>query len=370
MKKITILLTLILMLVLVSCGNKEAKKPTETSAKVSTTTTTSNEKITTTTTEIPTTTVPVTTERDLTGLAKNDLSGLYIDEDKIEDRPFAVMINNHRKAIPQSGIEDADIIYESLAEGGISRLVAIFKDFDSKKIGPVRSARHYFIDFAFDHDALYVHYGQSPQAGAAFRDLNVAHLNGLSYLDTIMCFQDPKRRRPHSTFTSYKGLKAGLKSKKYRDKIKDGFTSKLEFNDDYVQISGSKADKVRLDFSSYQKAWFEYNEESKQYARFQFKDKQIDAVSGNQLMADNIIIQLVDMWNIRGDKEGRIDMKLVGSGKGYYVAGGKYIPIKWEKKSHYEPTKYFLEDGEPLKINSGKTWIEVYPSNRNKITFE
>ncbi len=366
MKKFALLMTLILVFSLASCNKEEAKKPSETT----TTSTTEAEKTSTTTTTVTTTTVATTTERDLTGLAKNDLSGLYIDEEKIADRPFAVMINNHRKAMPQSGIEDADIIYESLAEGGISRLVAIFKDFDSKKIGPVRSARHYFIEFAFDHDALYVHYGQSPQAGAAFRDWDVAHLNGLSYLDTIMCFQDPKRRRPHSTFTSYKGLKAGLKSKKYRDKVEENFPSKLEFNDEFVEIEGSQAKKVNLDFSRYQKAWFEYDEKAKQYARFQFKDKQIDAVSGNQLMTDNIIIQLVDMWNIKGDKEGRIDMKLIGSGKGYYVAGGEYIPIKWEKKAHRKPTKYFLEDGKPLKINPGKTWIEVYPSNRNKITFE
>ncbi len=363
MKKNLLIMTLVLALSLTSCAKQEANKPSETTTL--STTTTTEEKTTTTTT-----TVPTTTKRDLTGLAINNLSGLYIDEEKIDDRPFAVMINNHRKAIPQSGLEDADIIYETLAEGGISRLVAIYRDFDSKKIGPVRSARHYFIEFAFDHDALYVHYGQSPQAGAAFRDWNVAHLNGLSYLDTIMCFQDPKRRRPHSTFTSHKGLEAGLKSKKYRDKVKEDFPSKLDFNEEYVQVEGNKAEKVNLDFSRYQKAWFEYDEKTKQYARFQFKDKQIDAVSGNQLMTDNIIIQLVNMWNIKGDKEGRLDMKLIGSGKGYYVAGGEYIPIKWEKKGHRKPTKYFLEDGKPLKINPGKTWIEVYPSNRNKITFE
>ncbi len=366
MRKIAILMSFVLMLSLVSCSKKNA------GANDVDTTTTTAEKVETTTKEVTTTKpeVTTTTQRDLTGLVKSNLTGLYIDKNLEDVRPFAVMINNHRKAMPQSGIEDADIIYEALAEGGISRLVAVFKDFNNKKIGPVRSARHYFIQFAFDHDALYVHYGQSPQAGRAFKDWNVANLNGLSYLDNIMCYQDPKRRRPHATFTSYEGLNKGLKSKGYRNKIKENFADKLEFNEEYVKLEGSTANKVSLDFSSYQKPWFEYDEKENKYARFQFKGKQIDAMTGNQLMADNIIIQFVKVWNIKGDKAGRLDMKLVGSGKGYYVNGGKYVPITWEKKSLKEPTKYFLESGKPLKLNAGKTWIEVYPAGRNKVTFE
>ncbi len=361
MKKLTILF-FCLSLLLVSC-NKVEEKTEET-----TTTSTTATKTTSTTKK---TTVQTTTEKDLEGLEANELTGLYIKEDVKELRPFAVMINNHQDAMPQSGIEEADVIYETLAEGGITRLVAVFKDFEGEKIGPVRSARHYFLNFSFDHDAIYVHYGKSPQASIAFVELNSPNLDGLSYLDNIMCYQDPERVRPHSTFTSYKGLNAGLETQGYRTTMRKDFPNKLDFSEDEVLLKGKPANKVTLDFSYYQIASFVYDKDSKKYKRFQFDGmKQIDAVTGKQLETDNIIIQLANMWNIPGDTEGRLDMELVGSGTGYYVYGGKHIPIKWEKTDIYEPTKYYLTNGEKLELNKGKTWIEVYPTGREMITFE
>ncbi len=359
MKKLTILFFCISLL-LVSCNKTEEKQEeTTTSTTVQTTSTTKK------------TTVQTTTKKDLTGLKENELTGLYIKEEVKELRPFAVMINNHQDAMPQSGLEEADVIYETLAEGGITRLVAVFKDFEGEKIGPVRSARHYFLNFSFDHDAIYVHYGKSPQASIAFVELNSPNLDGLSYLDLIMCYQDPERVRPHSTFTSYKGLNAGLDAQGYRKTMKEDFPSKLDFSDDDIALKGKKAEKVTLDFSYYQIASFVYDKTSKKYKRFQFDGaKHIDAVTGKQLETDNIIIQFANMWNIAGDTEGRLDMELVGAGTGYYIYGGKYIPIKWEKTDIYEPTKYYLEDGKKLEINKGKTWIEVYPTGRDMITFE
>lgn len=306
------------------------------------------------------------------GQAINPLTGLWVNEEAANRRPIGIMINNYKKAIPQSGISQADIIYETLVEGGIARLFAIFQDFDSEKIGPVRSARHYYLDFAFDHDALYVHYGKSPQAKEAYTRLNAPNLDGLSYLDAIMCFQDPNRKRPHSTYTSYDKLMAAWDTVGYRKEVNDEYESKLKFSEDELNLdSDIIANKVTLPFSYYQTAWFEYDNESTLYKRFQFNKEHIDVETGEQLKFKNIIIQYADMWVIPGDNAGRLDMRLISSGKGYYITNGTAQPITWEKTSHYEPTKYFDETGKILTVNKGKTWIAVFPNDRkDKIIME
>jgi len=229
MKKYLIMMVLLFILTAVVAGCGGGDEPAEETINVAQDTTAPPETTTAApTTEPATTTVPEETtteaeEVDLTGLAINPLTGLYIPEEIAVRRPIGIMINNHRVALPQSGLAQADVIYETLVEGGIARLFAVYKDFNAEKIGPVRSARHYYLDFAFDFDALYVHYGQSPQAIAAIRDLNPPNMNGMSYLDTIMCFQDSSRKRPHSTYTSYEGLMKAWKAQKYREDYNEDF---------------------------------------------------------------------------------------------------------------------------------------------------
>jgi len=304
--------------------------------------------------------------------AINPLTGLYISKEAALRRPIGIMINNLKAAQPQSGIGQADIIYETLVEGDICRLFAVFQDFDAEKIGPIRSARHYFLDFAFDFDAIYVHYGQSPQADIAISNLGAPNLNGLSWLDTIMCFQDPERVRPHSTYTSYEGLMAGWDKKEYRKELNTEIESKFTFSEeDYTPETLVNAKVVSLPYSSYNQPWFEYNDTEGLYYRFQFNEEQIDVETNEQLKFKNIIIQLVDIWRISGDTEGRLDMDLIATGTGYYISNAKVIPITWEKTSHESPTKYYNEDGSELLLNKGKTWIAVFPSHKeDQITYE
>ncbi len=298
----------------------------------------------------------------------NPLTGLYIDEAAAKRRPIGIMINNLKAALPQSGIAQADVMYETLVEGAICRIFAVFQDFDAQKIGPVRSARHYFLDFAFDFDAIYVHYGQSPQAQTAISNLDSPAFNGLSYLDMIMCFQDPKRVRPHSTYTSYEGLMAAWDNVGYRRDISEGLVSKFDFSEeDYTPDSAIIANKLSLSFSYYQQPYFQYNKEEGLYARFQFDEPHIDVEINEQLKYKNIIVQIADMWVIPGDEYGRMDMDLITSGKGYFLTNGRAVPITWKKTSHTDPTQYYLEDGSPLLLNKGKTWIAVFPSNRAEL---
>lgn len=365
-KKIALIITVCLIALITGCGNNkdvaEEKVPGVEKEQV---VTEKEEPIDVVKEELVEEIIEEEPVIDLTGMAINPLTGLYIDEEVAERRPIGIMINNLKAAMPQSGIGQADVIYETLVEGGICRLFAIFQDFDGTKIGPVRSARHYFLDFAFDFDALYMHYGMSPQAQVAIANLNPADLDGLSGLDTIMCFQDPNRKRPHSTYTSYDGLMAGWDSKGYRETIKEDLVHKFNFASEVVDYeNGQLANKVILDYSYYQYAWFEYDDETQLYNRFQFDKQHIDVETGEQLAFDNIIVQFTDIWQISGDTEGRLDMDLSTTGTGYYITRGEYIPITWSKESHYDPTLYYNEEGNQLDMNTGKTWISVFPSNR------
>lgn len=304
---------------------------------------------------------------------KSPLSGLPISEVAAKRRPVGIMISNIKAATPHSGIEQADIVYETLAEGGITRLFALFHDFDAKKIGPIRSARHYFLDFALEHDAIYIHVGQSPQAAESIRRLKVPNLNGISYLSGVMFELDKKRKRPHNTYTSFDKILKGWESKNYRQTSKENQTTKFQFSQDeeVKLLKGQQVDKLYLDLSYLDTPWFDYDETSKQYARFQFKKPQIDVETGHQLMFTNVIVQYTKIWQIPGDNALRRDMQLIGQGEGMFLTRGRMIPITWKKKGHNQPTIYYNQAGQAIKLNPGKTWVCIFPTNRvDKIRLE
>lgn len=305
------------------------------------------------------------------GKAINPLTGLWIDEEAAKRRPVAVMINNLKKALPQSGISQADIIYETLVEGEITRLMAVFQDFDAAKIGPVRSARHYYLDFALDHDAIYVHYGRSPQAEKAFKELNVDHLEGLSYLDEIMFWRDPERyKKPgmkeHSAYTNAEKILNAWDMVGYEKEKKSDFKPVFHFAEEEIILEkGQPAIDVILPFSSYQISEFRFDEGSHMYKRYQFGEPHIDIENNEQLAVKNIIVQFAEIYPIPKDTAGRKEVELVGKGEGLYITNGKAVPISWSKKSHFSPTSFFNENGDVLKMNKGKTWVCVFPKNKD-----
>lgn len=292
------------------------------------------------------------------------ITGEWINEDVARRRPIAVMINNHNKALPQSGISQAGTIYEVPVEGGINRLMAVFHDFNSEKIGPVRSARHYFLDLASDHDAIYVHYGRSPQAEKAFDVLNAPHLEGLSYLDDIMCWRDNSRKAPHNAYTNYDKLIKAWETVGYRKEVKENFTSKFFFSEDEIKYDSTEEfiNNLRVKYSYYQTSTFEYNKNTNMYKRFQFGKPHIDANTNEQLEFKNIIVQYTNVYNIPNDDKGRLDMDLISSGKGLYITNGNVEEITWKKSSYSEPTLLYNSKNEQLKVNVGKTWYMIIPN--------
>lgn len=296
------------------------------------------------------------------GEAKSMLTGEWIDEELASKRPYAVMLNNIKAASPQSGTSQAAILYEAVVEGGITRLMGIFEDFDAERIGSCRSARHYFVSFADEYDAIFVHFGQTKYAAAKIEKLGVNNLSGLTSLGTTVFYRDSSIKAPHNAFASYKGIIKGTKAAGYRTELGEKVNA-FQFYDKETKPDGDRAAKVTLGFSNYTSPYFVYNKKKALYYRYQFGDKHIDKNTGKQLAFKNIIIQIVDEWDI--DKNGYQTMDIEkASGNGYYITDGKAAKITWSKNESKKTRTYYDSEGKELRLNTGKTYIAVYPKDR------
>ena len=283
-----------------------------------------------------------------------------VDEDS-KSRPIAVMINNNHVAWPHAGLQDAYLTYEILAEGGITRLMAIFKDKDTSKIGSVRSARPYYLDYALENDAIYVHYGWSDQAKSDISSLGVDNINGLTVSSVFWRDTSLKKATEHTVFTSMEKINEYAKEKGYdRDTNKDLL---LNYSVDEIDLSkredAVKADTVFMKYSYYTSSSYEYDSENKVYKRFMSDTPHVDAVTGEQYTYKNIIITPIATHSY--DSYGRLELENIGTGDGYYITDGYAIPITWSKASRSSQTVYKNMDGEEIEVNDGNTFIQITP---------
>lgn len=303
----------------------------------------------------------------------NPLTGLAVDSDFTGLRPAAIMVNNIRVSCPQEGVSDADIIYECLVEGGYTRLMMLVMDYPNlAKVGSVRSARHYYLDFAADYDALYVHAGGSEFAYESIFELKVQNLDGVNmYLPSTFA-RDPDRIKnmglEHSLMTTGDGIVSGIKYKRYRTTMDADFDFPVDFVPYGTSVSfEDAASHVRIPYSLVQITDFVYDEESGTYLRYQFNgQKHIDGANDEQLAFENVLIYFCETSAISNDPKNRINVGTIGTGTGFYATNGTYIPITWEKESYESPTRFFDADGEPLLLNPGKTFISVCPTTLSK----
>lgn len=293
------------------------------------------------------------------------LTGQWIPKDMVNNRPYAIMFNNIQYASPQSGISDASILYEALVEGGITRLMGIYEDVKSDRIGSVRSARHYFVSFADEYDAIYVHYGHTKYADAKIKQLGIDTLSGLSGIGTTVYYRDKSIKAPHNAFASSEGIQKGTNQLGYRTEYKEGFESQhfQFYEEDSELTSGKIAMKIHLPYSNSFTSVCEYNIKDKLYYRQQFQKPHTDQNTKEQLAFKNIIIQYVNEWNI--DKNGYQTMDIENSsGTGLYITNGKAIDITWQKNESTKKMHYYDMNNNVLSINPGKTFISIFPNNR------
>ena len=279
----------------------------------------------------------------------------YVNTDQ---RPLAVMIDNDNKdARPQAGIDEAYLIYEMPVEGGVTRFMALFRNVGTEKIGPVRSSRHYFLDFVKENDAIYTHYGWSPKASQDISAFGVNNINGVSGADGSTFWRERKFKGDwHSAYTSIEKIKerAGVKGYKSETTVKNG----IKYATEYISLPAENvAVEITLPYAGMYKTGYKYNGETGLYEK-QINNAPHTMQNGNVLSFKNIIVELIADTAL-GDGSPRREIKTAGSGKGYYFTNGAYEEITWEKASRTEPTVYKTADGEELLINPGNTIINV-----------
>ena len=279
-----------------------------------------------------------------------------------DQRPVAVIIDNVRDAWPQVGLGDAFLIYEMLVEGGQTRLLAVFKDQETATIGPVRSARHYYLDYAVENDALFVHHGGSPQAYSDIRSLGINNLDGMA-ADGTYFKRDRSRRAPHNSMTSMESIWEYAKKRNLRLTTDvDPLLNYSVKNVSYEDAEDAKtANSIRINYSRNHWTSFEYNAETKLYSRSMRGVPHKDGITGAQYTARNIVIQKVRNTALSGANKGRQQLQNVGRGEGFYITNGFAIPITWEKSSRSARTVFKTKAGELIRINDGVTYIQIMP---------
>ena len=297
--------------------------------------------------------------------ALNPLTGEYtLDKELVNKRPIAIMINNIKASLPQRGTSAADLYYEAVAEGGITRIMAVFNGVEKiPDLGSLRSARHYYLSFAMAHDAIYCHFGGSPYSLNYIKDNGIKTLN---FMKTAASYRDPNRvgkyAYEHTAFTD------GTRLKKAIDRIgieTDGnIANAFNFGDNAAAMSaGNAAANILVPFSGSTKATYTYDSTTGLYKKGQFGTDHIDATTGKALEVKNVFILQTTVGSLaNADKSGRLDVDLSG-GTGYYACDGKIIHITWKKGDYSDPFKYYTLDGKELVVTPGKSWVSVISKN-------
>lgn len=283
----------------------------------------------------------------------------YINTD---ERPVAVMIDNDdNNSRPHAGVNEAYLVYEMYVEGNSTRMMALFKGVDTPKIGPVRSSRHYFLDYAMENDAIYTHVGFSPWAKRDISSFGINNINGL--YDSSFWREDKYKGDWHSTFTNIDMIKELANQKGYADKTtrKNG----IEYSNEYINLpTQNVASNLTFSYASHYTTGYEYNSEKELYTKIINSQPHITQTD-DVVEFKNIIVQFIQDYAL-GDGSPRRNIDTTGSGEGYYFTNGCFENITWSKDSRTSNTVYFDSNGNPLKINPGKTIINIVPKDKFK----
>lgn len=285
------------------------------------------------------------------------LTGIKVEE-AAEKRPVAVMINNAPAARPQSGLSQADQIYEVLAEGGITRLVAIFQSEGSiETVGPIRSIRPYLIELGESYGSILAHAGGSQAAYSILQNEDKPYLDEISNAGSYY-FRSNDRKAPHNLYSSIDQLREAAAKRGYD---KDNRSPVYSFMDEGAQIEGEQAlhfDITYLKNSSYQVS-YDYDDSTSSYVRSVEGKEDMDANNGNSLSASNIIVLSAAHKVL--DDVGRLSIDLTSGGDAMLFQKGKVIHAKWSKNG--SDLIRLTKNGTELALVPGKTFFSIVTDN-------
>lgn len=269
---------------------------------------------------------------------------------------FAVMIDNHSAARPQAGVSEAALVYETIAEDPITRFMALFYLNESpEKIGPVRSARPFFVEWVKQYNVPYAHVGGSPDAMEILAKTYPFNLDEIS--NGQYFYRDERLDAPHNTFTSPEKLKSAFVKKQWDIKTPE---SSWKYSDNPVLTAQVAATSLKIDFgSANSKVEWKYDMQTQDYVRHQAGRIHKDA-NGGEIRAKNVIVMSTESRIV--DDYGRRDTTTIGSGSVKVLYRGAVITGVWKREALEKPTKFYHDNGEEIVLIPGTTWIEVVPT--------
>ncbi|WP_246050056.1 DUF3048 domain-containing protein [Aquibacillus sediminis] len=277
--------------------------------------------------------------------------------EEITNRAVAVMVNNHPKARPQSGLTKADIVFEILAEGDITRLMAFFQSEQPDIVGPVRSARPYYFNLADDYNALYVYHGAATfienmlQAGAA------DNLNGAYYDNDRNLFKrEDFRVAPHNSYLLFNAVYDVASQKGYDVEVEHKplpFLSTEEMD----SLDGEQATEISYAYDT-TPVRYEYNSETEKYSRFNGDVETLELADGEAVQLDNIFF--IEAHHQVIDDAGRREVDFQSGGDAYLFQKGTMKQLQWK---NVDGQIIPVDDGEPVGLVPGQTWVNVVPSS-------
>jgi hypothetical protein len=268
----------------------------------------------------------------------------------------AVVIENHTDARPQSGLAQADVVYEALAEGGITRFLAFFHDQRPATLGPVRSVRTYFVDWALEYQAPVAHAGGNADALDLIGPTGMKDMNGLSNAAGAF-YRTKDRYAPHNLYTSSDLLDAQMAAL--------GFNKPTNFyvNPRVPDAPGGTHPTININYSynGYQ-VQYQYNKATNDYGRVLAGAPHIDRNTGQQIRVKNIVVEyMTTNYGTTRIGEQTVIMGTVGSGQAIVFRDGEAYPGTWSKASRNDRTHLIGTDGKDIPLDVGNTWYSIVP---------
>ena len=307
----------------------------------------------------------------------NPLTGEGLHEDISGKRPIAVMFNNLRKALPQIGVAQADVIYEIIAEGGITRMMGLYQDLEGVgDLGSIRSARDYYVSLALGHDAIYIHAGGSPQAYEAFSKWGVTHIDFVNGPYGDMCWRDPDRRKTagleHSLLTSSEKVLEQMPSR-FTLEHKEDFEVGWVFDEEPPAGEKQQVSQLTVPFSKYKTGHFTYDSAQNCYLIEQHIDgadePYVDGRTGEAVAVSNVLVLFTDVGAIKGDDKGRMDVRTTGTGDGLLLRDGVLYEITWQRDKRTDRYSFLDKAGKKIPLNVGPSYINIV-STKAEVTWE
>ena len=285
------------------------------------------------------------------------LTGLEVTPDIAERAVLAVQIENSPDARPQSGLSQAGVVFEAIAEAGITRFSAYYLDQQPAKIGPIRSLRPYYIDWALGFDAAIANTGMSDGAQRAVNRYNVKSISDVFY-------RASDRFAPHNAYSSYSDLYAAVRSRGYTS---HDYTPLERKEPAPLEEPTAASINVNISSSLYNVSW-QYDADCNCYPRTMGGAKHVDRETGDQISPKVVVVMKMG-HSILDPSDGNLQLDTIGTGNGFVFQDGGVTRVTWRKASRGKQITFTDRNGEEVALNPGQTWFIALPIN-NSVTYK